>query len=46
MSQELTVEFGQAFSLRSRYRAIQFYQGFTDEAIVSTLTTQLNLNPA
>jgi predicted nuclease of restriction endonuclease-like (RecB) superfamily len=38
----LTVEFGQAFSLRSLYRAIQFCQGFTNQEIVSTLSTQLS----
>ena len=41
VSQELTVEFGQAFSLRSLYRAIQFHQSFPDLKIVSTLSTQL-----
>ena len=41
VSRELTVEFGQAFTLRSLYRAIQFCQGFTDQEIVSTLSTQL-----
>jgi predicted nuclease of restriction endonuclease-like (RecB) superfamily len=42
VSRELTVEFGQAFTLRSLYRAIQFCQGFTDYQIVSTLSTQLS----
>jgi predicted nuclease of restriction endonuclease-like (RecB) superfamily len=42
VSRELTVEFGQAFSLRSLYRAIQFCQHFPDQAIVSTLSTQLS----
>ena len=42
VSQELTVEFGQAFTLRSLYRAIQFCQGFTNQEIVSTLSTQLS----
>ena len=42
VSRELTAEFGQAFTLRSLYRAIQFCQGFTDQAIVSTLSTQLS----
>mgnify|MGYP000905503502 FL=1 len=42
VSRELTVEFGQAFSLRSLYRAIQFCQGFTNQEIVSTLSTQLS----
>ncbi len=41
VSRELTVEFGQAFGLRSLYRAIQFCQGFPDQEIVSTLSTQL-----
>lgn len=42
VSRELTVEFGQAFTLRSLYRAIQFSQRFTDQEIVSTLSTQLS----
>jgi predicted nuclease of restriction endonuclease-like (RecB) superfamily len=42
VSRELTVEFGQGFALRSLYRAIQFCQSFTDEEIVSTLSTQLS----
>lgn len=42
VSRELTIEFGQAFTLRSLYRAIQFYQCFTDQEIVSTLSTQLS----
>jgi len=42
VSRELTVEFGQAFSLRSLYRAIQFCQYFADQEIVSTLSTQLS----
>ena len=42
VSRELTVEFGQAFSLRSLYRAIQFRQCFPDLQIVSTLSTQLS----
>lgn len=42
MSRELTVEFGQAFTLRSLYRAIQFCQCFPQEEIVSTLSTQLS----
>ena len=42
VSQELTSEFGQAFTLRSLYRAIQFCQGLTDQQIVSTLSTQLS----
>jgi hypothetical protein len=43
VSRELTDEFGQAFTLRSLYRAIQFCQCFTDQEIVSTLSTQLPL---
>jgi hypothetical protein len=42
VSQELTAEFGQAFTRRSLYRAMQFYQCFTDQEIVSTLSTQLS----
>lgn len=42
VSRELTVEFGQAFTLRSLYRAIQFCQCFLDQEIVSTLSTQLS----
>lgn len=42
VSRQLTVEFGQAFTLRSLYRAIQFCQGFPDQDIVSTLSTQLS----
>ena len=42
VSRELIVEFGQAFSLRSLYRAIQFGQSFADQDIVSTLSTQLS----
>lgn len=42
VSRELTDEFGQAFTLRSLYRAIQFCQCFTDQEIVSTLSTQLS----
>ena len=42
VSRELTVEFGQAFALRSLYRAIQFCQNFPDQEIVSTLSTQLS----
>lgn len=41
VSRELPVELGQAFTLRSLYRAIQFCQCFTDQEIVSTLSTQL-----
>ena len=42
VSRALTQEFGQAFSLRSLYRAIQFCQCFSDQEIVSTLSTQLS----
>ena len=42
VSQELTAEFGQAFTLRALYRAIQFCQCFPDQDIVSTLSTQLS----
>jgi len=42
VSQELTVEFGQAFTLRSFYRTIQFRQCFPDQEIVSTLSTPLS----
>ena len=42
VSRELTVEFGQAFSLRSLYRAIQFQQCFPNLPIVSTLSAQLS----
>ena len=41
VSRKLTIEFGQAFSLRSLYRAIQFQQCFAHLEIVSTLSTQL-----
>ncbi len=41
LSQELTGEFGQAFSLRSLYRAIQLHQHFPGLEIVSTLSAQL-----
>jgi len=41
VSQELTAEFGDGFTLRALYRAIQFYQYFPDSTIVSTLSTQL-----
>jgi len=36
------LEFGQAFTRRSLYRAIQFCQRFMGEKIVSTLLTQLS----
>jgi len=42
VSRELTGEFGQAFTLRSLYRAIQFRQCFPDQEIVSTLSTPLS----
>jgi hypothetical protein len=38
----MTDEFGQAFTLRALYRAIQFCQCFPDQEIVSTLSTQLS----
>ncbi len=41
VSRELTTEFGQAFSLRSLYRAIQLHQRFPGLEIVSTLSAQL-----
>lgn len=42
VSQELISEFGEGFTLRALYRAIQFFQLFPDKAIVSTLSTQLS----
>ena len=42
VSQELTAEFGHAYTLRSLYRAVQFCQSFPDKTIVSTLSTQLS----
>jgi len=42
VSQELTAEYGEGFTLRSLYRFIQFSQLFPDEGIVSTLSTQLS----
>ncbi|MEO8466781.1 MAG: DUF1016 N-terminal domain-containing protein [Gammaproteobacteria bacterium] len=42
VSQDLIAEFGQAFSLRSLCRAIQFHEYFADREIVSTLSTQLS----
>lgn len=42
VSQELTLEFGQAFTLRTLYRAIQFCQCFTVQKNVSTLSPQLS----
>ncbi len=44
VSRELTEEFGQAFTLRALYRAIQSCQCFTDQKIVPTLSTQLSWN--
>jgi DUF1016 N-terminal domain len=41
VSQELMAEFGNGFNLRNQYRSVQFYETFTDEQIVATLTTQL-----
>jgi predicted nuclease of restriction endonuclease-like (RecB) superfamily len=41
ISRELTSEFGDGFTLRAIYRAIQFCQCFQDKSIVSTLSTQL-----
>ena len=42
VSRELTAKFGQAFTLRALYRAIQFSQCFSNQEIVSTLSTQLS----
>ena len=42
VSQQLTAEYGEGFTLRSLYRAIQFSQLFPDEGIVSALSTQLS----
>jgi len=42
VSQKLVVEFGNGFTLRTLYRAIQFFELFPDELIVSTLSTQLS----
>lgn len=42
VSQELMSEFGHGFNLRNLYRAIQFFESFPDEQIVSTLSTQLS----
>ena len=42
VSQQLTAEYGEGFTLRSLYRAIQFSQLFPNEGIVSTLSTQLS----
>lgn len=42
VSRQLTSDFGQAFTLRSLYRSIQFAQFFPDSSIVTTLSTQLS----
>ncbi|MFZ4439297.1 MAG: DUF1016 N-terminal domain-containing protein [Syntrophales bacterium] len=42
VSRELTLEFGQAFTLRLLYRAIRFCEHFMGEKIVTTLSTQLS----
>ena len=42
VSQQLTSEYGEGFTLRALYRSIQFSQAFPDKAIVSTLSTQLS----
>lgn len=42
VSRGLVSEFGQTFSLRALYRAIQFSELFPDPEIVSTLSTQLS----
>jgi predicted nuclease of restriction endonuclease-like (RecB) superfamily len=42
VSRQLEAEFGSGFNLRNLYRAIQFYESFPDEQIVSTLSTQLS----
>ena len=42
LSQELTTEHGDGYTLRSLYRSIQFCQHFPDEQIVSALSTQLS----
>ena len=42
LSQQLVAEFGDGFNLRSLYRAVQFFESFPDEQIVSTLSTQLS----
>ncbi len=41
-SQQLRIEFGDGFTVRSLYRSIQFFQLFPDQEIVSTLSTQLS----
>jgi len=42
VSRDLTAEFGQSFSVRGLYRAMQFCQRFPDQEIVSTLSTQMS----
>jgi predicted nuclease of restriction endonuclease-like (RecB) superfamily len=42
VSGKLVSEFGQTFTLRALYRAIQFSELFPDPEIVSTLSTQLS----
>jgi predicted nuclease of restriction endonuclease-like (RecB) superfamily len=42
VSRELCIEFGEGFTLRALYRAIQFFQLFPEKPIVSTLSTQLS----
>ena len=42
VSRDLTAEFGQSFSVRSLYRAVEPCQRFPDQEIVSTLSTQLS----
>ena len=42
VSRDLTAEFGQSFSVRALYRAMQFCQRFPDQEIVSTLSTQMS----
>lgn len=42
VSRQLSMEFGDGFTLSSLYRSIRFYQSFPDEAIVATLSPQLS----
>lgn len=42
LSAQLTPDFGNGFALRNLRRMIQFHEVFTDEKIVSTLSTQLS----
>ena len=42
VSQELTAELGQGFTLRALYRSIQFCESFAVQEIVSALSTQLS----